>query len=378
MILDEAVQDLIQRIYDAALAPGNFAMTLAQLGELLRGSAIAFGLQGIPAGGKISANYRYDPDSIKVFEKSYLGPDTNPVIPAMTAAPVGTLFTRSKLIPDKEWQRSGLFQEVFRPNNLWHVVPACLLREDRYMGVLSLARSKQNGDYDQHEQQLIRLLVPHFRRALQICLRMEAFEGERHAAYDSLDRLAVGIVMVNHNGQVVHMNQKAERLISLGKGLFLRKRRLSAQSSNDSRTLDRLINSAAKGEWLDLAKVGGTIILQRAFGQSPLSILVSPLGTAAHRFPNHPATVVFIRDPDDVMLDSSTLLQTAYGLTRQESALANLLAQGETLSTAAEKLRITRNTAHTHLKRIFERTGTHRQTDLVRLILRCEIGVAST
>jgi DNA-binding CsgD family transcriptional regulator len=36
----------------------------------------------------------------------------------------------------------------------------------------------------------------------------------------------------------------------------------------------------------------------------------------------------------------------------------------------AQALHVTRNTAKTHLKNIFEKTGTKRQAELVRLLLR--------
>jgi DNA-binding CsgD family transcriptional regulator len=35
----------------------------------------------------------------------------------------------------------------------------------------------------------------------------------------------------------------------------------------------------------------------------------------------------------------------------------------------AEELRVTQNTVRTHIKRIFEKTGTNRQAELVRVIL---------
>jgi DNA-binding CsgD family transcriptional regulator len=58
-----------------------------------------------------------------------------------------------------------------------------------------------------------------------------------------------------------------------------------------------------------------------------------------------------------------------YHLTPAEERLATLLAQGESLKEAAEGLGISRNTAATQLKSVFQKTGVHRQSDLVRLVL---------
>ena len=62
-------------------------------------------------------------------------------------------------------------------------------------------------------------------------------------------------------------------------------------------------------------------------------------------------------------------LQIPYGLTPSESRLALRLATGESLRVAAAVLDISYETARTTLKRVFEKTRTHRQTELVMVIL---------
>jgi DNA-binding CsgD family transcriptional regulator len=52
--------------------------------------------------------------------------------------------------------------------------------------------------------------------------------------------------------------------------------------------------------------------------------------------------------------------------------LAIELMQGARLTVAAEMLGIATSTAKSHLKRIFEKTGAHRQAELIRLA--AEIG----
>ena len=62
-------------------------------------------------------------------------------------------------------------------------------------------------------------------------------------------------------------------------------------------------------------------------------------------------------------------LQIRYGLTPAESRLALRLTTGEALRAAASALDINYETARTMLKRVFEKTGTHRQAELVIVIL---------
>jgi len=52
-----------------------------------------------------------------------------------------------------------------------------------------------------------------------------------------------------------------------------------------------------------------------------------------------------------------------------------LLAKGNTLDEAADKLGVRRNTARTHLRSIFGKTGVTRQTMLVRMLLKSVISL---
>lgn len=65
-------------------------------------------------------------------------------------------------------------------------------------------------------------------------------------------------------------------------------------------------------------------------------------------------------------------LETAamiYGLSPTQHRVAALVADGLTLAEIAERLEITANTARTHLQRIFDKTGVHNQSALVRVLL---------
>jgi DNA-binding CsgD family transcriptional regulator len=81
------------------------------------------------------------------------------------------------------------------------------------------------------------------------------------------------------------------------------------------------------------------------------------------------AVILFIRD-----LDSRGRLKLAsfarhFELTPAEASLAAELASADGVGAAAARLGISRATVRTHLIHIFQKTGTCRQAELVRLIL---------
>ena len=80
-----------------------------------------------------------------------------------------------------------------------------------------------------------------------------------------------------------------------------------------------------------------------------------------------PRAVLDSQPPLHLRLRSDEIGQ-AFDLTPAESRLAALLATGTSIASAAERLRISRETARNHLKAIFSKTGVHRQSELVTLV----------
>jgi DNA-binding CsgD family transcriptional regulator len=79
--------------------------------------------------------------------------------------------------------------------------------------------------------------------------------------------------------------------------------------------------------------------------------------------------VIFV-DPDEKKSTPELVLQLAFGLTTAEARMASSIARGEGLRHAANANGIAFETARAHLKAVFAKTQTHRQTDLALLISR--------
>jgi len=88
--------------------------------------------------------------------------------------------------------------------------------------------------------------------------------------------------------------------------------------------------------------------------------LISELGRCA---------VVFVGEPHTAPRLRGEILRELYRLTAAEARLANCLLEGNDLRGAAEQMSIKWATARFHLKRVFAKTGTRRQTELMRLML---------
>ena len=106
---------------------------------------------------------------------------------------------------------------------------------------------------------------------------------------------------------------------------------------------------------------------------------VMPLGVEnSERLLMPPAhAIVFVKQPDDKPRLDLDRLANIFGLSPRQAALTGLLAQGATLADAAAALGIGFETARWHLRTTFDKTGTRRQVDLVRLVLQTRAPVSA-
>jgi DNA-binding CsgD family transcriptional regulator len=108
---------------------------------------------------------------------------------------------------------------------------------------------------------------------------------------------------------------------------------------------------------------GGWVACCRPSGRRPylLHVLPTPADDCG--------TLIVLIDLDRRIEPPVEVLRRIYGLTRAESQVAMRVLNGDGLAPIAEELSVSLTTVRTHLQRIFDKTGTHRQAELVRLLL---------
>jgi DNA-binding CsgD family transcriptional regulator len=88
-----------------------------------------------------------------------------------------------------------------------------------------------------------------------------------------------------------------------------------------------------------------------------------------------PTALVLIVDPEKEPEPELQALRRLYGLTSTEAEIALRVLDGAGLGPIAEELSVSLATVRTHLQHVFDKTHTHRQAELVRLLL---AGLAAT
>lgn len=177
-----------------------------------------------------------------------------------------------------------------------------------------------------------------------------------------LELVRHGAILVADEGRPRFANRTALAILEKRDGISLARTGLVADRVSDTRLLHKLlqeaISSPESGEPKD-----SPITLQRRTANSSLVVRVVP-GPGVGCWEGRTA-LLKLYDQDLSLVVDERALSSLYGLTRGEAALAALLMRGKSIDEAAAQLFISNHTARTHLKRIFMKTDTHRQTELV-------------
>ena len=365
--------DLIGAIYEVALTPQDLPDMLSRLARLVGALWSPMSVVPLTGGTTVSLhNAEGDPSHLALFNGKYVTPERNPATPLLMASRPGQIVQREHYFTNSDWQHTEVYQEVYRPIGADASLGVVLVKSREHFVPLGLMRPKSLGPFEAHDLALIGRVVPHLGRMMQILLRLNDLGARAVANAELWGRLPYGVVLLDETGRLVWANGLAELLLSEGDSLGSRDGRLYAANPGENAVLQKLIKSAAATGSGDGVGSGGGVALSRVSGARPLSVLVAPLridkGTVV--LSRRAMVAVFVNDPERDAVPPLQRLAQQYRLTPREAAVAGLLLQGMGLRDAADRLGIGFNTARTHLRQVLEKTGTHRQAELVSLLLR--------
>jgi DNA-binding CsgD family transcriptional regulator len=367
---------LVDRIYEAAVYPDRWRDFLVELSEAFGGAAGLLALQ-LPDSPRPAHYYLV-----------HLREELHPILERHYArgTPWGQLhaapcfrerFVRasevlSGLFSDEGRKRSDFYAEWMEPEGLAPEGPvAHHFGEEDGLPVAAVALYRRVGGrrFTDDDLRLGDLLVPHLARAFRLYRRFGGAQHERLAMAEVMNRLALGVMLVDRERRPIVSNRTAERLVALNDGLLLSADGLRASNRRDDSVLQRLLGQAIAGAH-DSSHTNRVMAISRPSGKRAFPVLIAPLleGEPGDAAEDAVASVLF-GDPDAKRAISPDLLQTFYDLTPAEAELVGLLAEGVSLEEAAKRRGVTINTVRSQLKNVFAKTDTNRQGELIRLVL---------
>ena len=215
----------------------------------------------------------------------------------------------------------------------------------------------------------MKLLAPHVRRAVLIGRTIDLKTAEAAMIADVLDEISAGMFLVEASGRLVHANAAGHAMLAAGDFLTVGGGRLAATDAAAEASLRDVLAAAGAGD----AAVGAKgIALPLVAGNGERYVAhVLPLTSGKRRdaaFHYAAAAVVFVHRAALATPSPPEVIAQTYGLTPTELRVLLGVVEVGGGPLVAEALGIGETTVKFHLRRLFEKTGTHRQADLVKLV----------
>jgi len=183
----------------------------------------------------------------------------------------------------------------------------------------------------------------------------------------AMDMLATGMILLGANGRILSLNRAAAQLLAGNDGLLATHGRLRTESVAETTILENLITQArATAAGKGLSPAGAMVVSRRAL--PPLHVLVTPARNIDFDARDPVLAIAFVTDPSQRIRPAAEIVRVLFGLTAAESRVALLLGDGHAPPAIVDLIGVSANTVKTQLASIYRKTGTTRQSQLVRLL----------
>jgi DNA-binding CsgD family transcriptional regulator len=283
--------------------------------------------------------------------------------------PSREVVTLHEYLPGEELLDSDFYRIIMEPQG-WYDFLGIDIREDNELDVrFRVGRYRGARAFGEAEKSLARSLLPHLERAIRLQSRISRIEREKAVYAGAMAQLSVATIILDEQNRVLSTNDAAASLLRDNDALSLQGERLVLRDVAARGELETLLQEALASRQSAGPAAARAMQVPRGAGRPKLGLVVKTLPGGGAQGRGTPTTAVFVSDPLQAAEPPGQVISRLFGFTPAEARLAMLLTNGLTLDEASAELGVSRNTARTHLRAVFAKTGVTRQTGLVRLIL---------
>ncbi len=286
----------------------------------------------------------------------------------------GTFGVLNELIPDKEVMKTEFFHDYVLPQELTvknaiRLTP--LLSEDVFTSIALHSAKSETSKCPKNALKLCELLMPHLQNALELHRKIVSVEVGMDSIFGMFDLMPFGVALFDRKGSLVVINKPAREIVAQNDGLSLKNGNISAAVLSQSISIATMLRNASQlSHGIGVEPIGISRIT-RPSGKRSYEMLILPVyENRKESVVSKVSSAVFIFDLESEKESLDVLLARLYDLTRAEVNVLKLLLQGHSATQISDRFSLSRETVKTHLRHIFQKTETNRQSELVSVVLR--------
>ena len=371
-------EQIVDKIYAAVDDPVLWNEVAGDIAHTA--SAVSCSLQlRSGAGAKIVGASGYREFDAKLYEQQYARQDIRARV--LMGLPSDQVHLLHHYMPQERFVDSNYYNEFFRRITEGYWSAATWITLDRSAGIglgIGIHRSRRADPEDQAQIEILNCLSPHLRRAGRLHMKLNDIKTRVNQLSDALNHIGQPAILADSEGRVVIANEAADRLFAAralcvdanGK-IVTRSARATLQLWEAVGAAARSANEVSAGQACDIIVTGDDQAPQIA-----LSVLPLQRGAATIRSGFDGGSIMILAQEFVPAAVSVEALRKGFGLSPAETRLTNLLATGSSLKQASQSLGVSYSTVMSQIKSCFQKTGTHRQAELVALAVRLGSGRA--
>ena len=361
----EQFSQLVVDVYEAALTPAGWPTALDNITHAVDATGCGLVVAGPDSRTPLCATL---PDeAVGSYRAHYR--DVDYVLADVESGPVGVVRSGPEVIEpmadaefDADWMRphdvrDGLF---VRLTEKW---PTSFL----------IAAPQRSHPFATPERlHVVSALVPHLQQALRAQNQIAGSTRWAQNLCDVINTSTDGMIIVESDGRVLYANTVADTILTGGDGITVHNNHVHALHPPTNNALARCVASAAASDEEAVPR-GDVLRCPRTSGARAYLLHILPLNTERKGASPGRALIAVI-DTERQTRPDKAVLQRLYGLTCAEANVALEMLTGQGLPAVADKMFLSVTTVRTHLQRVYDKTDTHRQAELVRLLVSLRLG----
>jgi DNA-binding CsgD family transcriptional regulator/PAS domain-containing protein len=284
--------------------------------------------------------------------------------------PVGEVVPSHLACPDEVFERLDVYREFFARCNLHYGASMTITANHLQRSVLTTLKAKSRGPVEEPEIRIWAALGPYLQEVMALHAEQAALQSKREALIDYADDPTRAMFLVNEGGFILHANQAAERLLLTSILIRREEGRLRLTPDTAQNRLLKALQTVAGTNGKGHLHTASFPFDNR--NGHPMLATVKSIGNYKSTVGGPSLAAVHIIDPRLPQQIDLENLAALFEFTQAEAWLAARLANGRTLHEAAAEAGVSMNTIRTHLKHALEKSGCHRQAELVALVIRSQ------
>ncbi|MCW8889530.1 MAG: helix-turn-helix transcriptional regulator [Sedimenticola sp.] len=365
------IADLLGRLYDAALKPELWPQFLEPLAGHLSGRSAALRVLDTERPTLThSATWNFTDEESQLYQDYFIQVD--PFYQLLRRQPQTGMQLSHEALSDREYSQTEFYSDFFRHTDRFYAAGGFVMRDSQRALLLGIQRSRQLGPFNEQDRQLLESIAPHLRRAADLTRMLAREEALTTGSCEALDRLEIGVLLLNEEGAMLWANKRAERALSGEYPLDLSQGRLKAYSEHEQSVLHRLVSDAvATGMGREASGGNALRLLGDPQRHQPLVLMAAPVSRLSASFwcpTERTAAILYIGSPAEQRRFCHDRLRQLFGLTPAEARVTELIANGLEPKAIAECIGSSPHTVRSQLKSIYQKTETGRQSELVSLV----------